>query len=195
MNDESLRRQLRGLSVPSPSEAARGRAKHWALLALQSRDDGEDHSEAPVSWRRGWIGVAFAAVAAIATAIWLRPHDHAENLADDRQVLRQVEELFPNQLNAVVQAGGQTKLSLSDAAEVGSDQPVLLIFKRQKELIRVLSFSGHHVCVPLGSGETCFDVLETTDGGVILEGDKNVMLSSRHPVIDGYAFRAQTLSL
>jgi hypothetical protein len=135
------------------------------------------------------------ALAAIAAVMWLRPHDHGENLASDRQVLRQVEELFPHQLNAVVQAGGQTSLSLSDSDEVGSSQPVLLIFKKQNDTIRVLSFSGHHVCVPLGSRESCFEVLETSDGGVILEGDKDAVLASRHPVIEGYAFRAQTLSL
>jgi hypothetical protein len=194
MNDESLRRQLRDLSAPSPSEAARGRAKHRALLALQG-GAVEDSIKTPASWNRAWVGAAFLTLAAIAAVVWFRPHDHGENLAGDRQVLRQVEALFPHQLNAVVQAGGQTNLSLSDAAELGSDQPVLLIFKRQKELIRVLSFSGHRVCVPLGSGESCFEVLETADGGVILEGEKDVVLASRHPVVEGYAFRAQTLSL
>jgi hypothetical protein len=192
MNDEFLRQQLRGLSVPAPSETARSRAKHRALLAFQGGDTGEDPS--PVWWRRAWIRVAFVGLAAVAAVLWLRPHAHGENLASDRQLLRQVEELFPHQLNAVVQAGGETNLSLSDAAEVGFDQPVLLIFKRQNDTIRVLSFSGHHVCVPLNGGETCFDVLESSDGGIILAGETSV-LAPGHLTVAGYTLSAKRLSL
>jgi hypothetical protein len=196
MNNDSLRRQLRELAHPSPSEAARDRAKHRALLAFQKAESA-GHTAASAFRIRIWQGATALAVlaAVIFAALWLYPRGSTENLADDRKMLREVEQLFPHQLNAVVEKGGQTDLSLTQVDEVGANQPVLLIFKRQNEVVRVLSFSGHRVCVPLGAHEACFEVLETADGGVILEGDKDVLLASRHPVIAGYSLRARTLSL
>ncbi len=194
MNDESLRRAWRELPVPSPSESARARAKHRALLALQSPTGEEPRPEMRAFWRRArpifWSFVLGLIVSAV--ALW--PRDKAENLSEDRQLLRQVEQMFPQRLNAVVQAGNQVNLSISDNNQVGNDQPVLLIFKRQNDLIRVLSFSGHHVCVPLKGGETCFDVLESSDGGIILAGETSV-LEPGHLTVAGYTVSAERFSL
>jgi hypothetical protein len=45
----------------------------------------------------------------------------------------------------------------------------------------------------LGATHNCFDILETPSGGVILEGQDQVWLASQHPVVNGYAVRAQSL--
>jgi hypothetical protein len=194
MSDEFLRRELRKFVPSSPSEVARARAKHRALLAFQNPGDTSATEFLPTFWRRAW---AFAAVlvAVGLAAIVCRPRGGTENLADDRQMLRQIEQVFPHQLNAVVQKNGQVDLSLTETDEMGSDQPIVLLFKRENDVVRVLSFSGHYVCVPLGARKKCFEVLETTEGGIILESDKDVLIASRHPTIEGYAFRAQTLPL
>jgi hypothetical protein len=194
MNNEFLCRELRKLVPPSPSEAARARAKHRALLAFQNPDNTAATESMPAFWRRAWPLAAVLLLAGLA-AIVFWPRGGTENLAEDRQMLRQIEQLFPHQLNAVVQKNGQVDLSLTETDQVGSDQPVVLMFKRKNDVVRVLSFSGHRVCVPLGAQKTCFEVLETTDGGIILEGDKDVLIASRHPTVEGYAFRAQPLSL
>jgi hypothetical protein len=76
---------------------------------------------------------------------------------------------------------------------VGSDQPVLVVFKQGQDTIRVLSYSGHRVCLMLGKTENCFDILATPTGGVILEGENKVWLASEHPEVAGYSLRAQTL--
>ena len=143
-------------------------------------------------WR--WRGVvAVALIIGCLPLLVPRHHSAPENLADDRKILDQVAKLFPNQVDAVVQRNGKTDLSLTDSSTLGSDQPVVVVFQRGKESIRVLSYSGHHVCLDLGNVHSCFEILETPNGGVILESDKGAWLSAQHPVVDGYSVRAHVL--
>jgi hypothetical protein len=196
MNDESPNGQLRAFAVPAPSEAARSRARHRALLAFREKGSlAKEATTGSLFWRHPWAGLVATVIVVIAVTIWLRPRGSTENLASDRKMLEEVEQLFPHQLNAIVQKGDQTDLSVTQVNEVGGDQPVLLVFKRGNEIVRVLSFSGHRVCVPLGTDERCFEILETADGGVILEGKDDVLLASRHPMVAGYALQARTLPL
>jgi hypothetical protein len=111
----------------------------------------------------------------------------------DREVLHQVEKLFPNQINAVVEENGKVDLLIAQSPMMGFDQPVLLVFKRGRDSIRVLSYSGHHVCLMLDKTENCFEILATPTGGIILESDDKVWLASEHPKVAGYSVRAQTL--
>jgi hypothetical protein len=182
--------------APKPSESIRARARHRALLALQLPDSSEPtHAETPLflwSWR--WTLVLGALVATL-TVLWLRTPGDTEDVAGDRQILRQMEKLFPNQVDAVVVQNGKVDLSIAQDPVVGTDQPILLVFKRGEETIRVLSYSGHHVCLALGNTRNCFEILETPSGGVILEADNQVWLSSSHPVMAGYSVRAQVMEV
>ncbi len=194
MNDNELRRQLRPFNVPPASDAARERARHGALIAFQQG------SSAPVEKisTRGFIWLWPAAatlVVVVALALICLPkhHNDSENLANDRQMLRQVEDLFPDQVNAVVEDHGKVDLSISQTPVVGSDQPVLLVFQRGHDTIRVLSYSGHRLCVMLGQTENCFEILATPNGGVILEGKDQAWLATERTQISGYSLRAQTL--
>ncbi len=194
MNDDDLQRRLRQLQVPEASDSATARARHRALIAFQQGGSAqlEERALRGFVWR--WYGaVALAFALAVLPFLFLKHSAAPENLANDREMLEQVGKLFPNQVNAVVEENGKVDLSIAQSPVVGSDQPVLLVFKRGSKSIRVLSYSGHRVCLMLGKTESCFEILATPAGGIILEGEDKVWLASEHPHIAGYSLRAQSL--
>ena len=194
MKDDDLRQRLHKLTVPEASEPARARARHRALIAFQQSGFSQPGRPAwtGLIWR--WRGaVALAFVMGLLPFLFIKHRSTSENLANDRQLLQQMEKLFPGQVEAVVEKNGKVDLSIAQFPAVGSDQPVLVVFKHGRETIRVLSYSGHRVCLMLGKTENCFDILETPTGGVILEGKDKVWLASEHPNVGGYSLRAQTL--
>lgn len=194
MKDDDLRQHLHRLRVPEVSESSRERARYRALIAFQQ--GGFIHAEEP-AWKgfvwRWRAAIALAVVVGFLPFLLFKHRNTSENLADDRQILQQVEKLFPNQVNAVVEENGKVNLSIAQSPVVGSDQPVLVVFKRGHESIRVLSYSGHRVCLRLGKKQNCFEILATPAGGVILEGEDKVWLASEHPEVAGYSVRAQSL--
>lgn len=181
--------------MPSSQESVRARAKHRALIAYQQRDTQHRDESATAHPRWGWyVAGSLALILGILPLVFSGQHrPGAENLANDREVLRQMEQLFPNQIDAVVQRNGKTDLTLADSPGVGGAQPLVVVFQRGKESIRVLSYSGHRVCLDLGGKANCFDLLETPNGGVILEGADRAWIASQHPVVQGYSVRAQSL--
>lgn len=194
MKDNDLRQRLHKFRAPEASESVRARARHRALIAFQH--GGSMPTEEPVRmgfcWR--WRGAVVLAVAlGVLPFLVLRHPGTSESLANDRQMLQQTEKLFPNEVNAVVEINGKVDLSISQSPEVGSDQPLLVIFKQGDNTIRVLSYSGHRVCLMLGKTENCFEILATPTGNVILEGENKVWLASEHPQVAGYSVRAQSL--
>jgi len=194
MNDGQLRQRLSELRVPLATESARARAKHRALIALRPGDaPAPAVTDKSTLWK--WIGVSAALCACVVVLIAMihRPQAPTENLVGDRQFLRQIEMLFPGQVDAVVEQNGHVDLSIAQSSLVGSQQPVLMVFRKDSSSIRVLSFSGHRVCVLLGKEHRCFDVLATTNGGVILESDDNVWVTSHPVIVAGYSVQAQTL--
>jgi hypothetical protein len=194
MNDVRLREILNRLPIPVPSDSARARARHRALLALQLPGPGEpaqnEASGSLWSWR---YVLVIAALVSVLALVSLRTSSKAEDVAGDRQILRQMQQLFPNQVDAVVVENGKVELSIAQNPTVGSDQPVVVVFKRGEDSIKVLSYSGHRICLALGGEHNCFDILATPAGGVILEAENQVWLSSNHPVVAGYSVRAQIL--
>jgi hypothetical protein len=210
MNDDNLRRNLRQLRVPEASGSARARARHRALIAFQQPDSSQAKRlglfGAVWNWRTLVGGSVIVAVVAFVAPRFPSPlnpstspdfvvqhHRALESVTNDRQILQQVEKLFPHQVNAVVEKDGKVDLSIAQAPVVGSDQPVLVVFNRGHESIRVLSYSGHRVCLMLGEKQSCFEILATPTGGVILEGEKEAWLASEHPQVAGYSVRAQAL--
>ena len=196
VNDDALNRLLRGFTVPIPSAAAQIRARHRSLLAFKASDALPPGTH--VANRLGRLaGLAATVLALVVVAVVVRswPLGTRENLAHDRQILREVEQLFPGQLNAIVLEGGRADLSLTQANGVGVSQPVLVVFRRSGETVRVLSFSGHHICVPLGARQACFDVLEGADGRIILAGDSGLLTPSSRRSVLGYSVHAERISL
>ena len=66
MNDASLKENLRRLRVPEPSEAARGRALHRALIALEQGDSLQDKpARKSLVWLWGGVAATLALLAVI----------------------------------------------------------------------------------------------------------------------------------
>jgi hypothetical protein len=194
MKDDALRQYLQKLPVPEASELARARARHRALIALTNEGSMPTEKSQARQPLWGWRGaIALVFVLSIFSFLFLKHQARPENLTNDREILQQVQKLFPDQVNAVVEENGKVDLSIAPSLLVGSDQPVLLVFKRGQESIRVLSYSGHRVCLMLGKTQNCFEILETPTGGVILEGEDKVWLASEHPQVAGYFVQAQSL--
>lgn len=210
MNDDDVQKQLRAFKAPEPSESAQTRARHRALIAFQQPGSNRERQpgikNAIWNWRMAVGGAVIIAVVALFAPRFPAPldltaspdfkvqqHRALESVGNDRQILRQMEQLFPNQINAVVERNGKVDLSIAESRVVGSDQPLLVIFKQGDNTIRVLSYSGHRVCLMLGKARKCFEILATPTGNVILEGEDKVWLASEHPEVFGYSVRAQTL--
>jgi hypothetical protein len=193
MKDNDFQKRLHQSTVPAASESARARARHRALIAFEQREShqAEESSRRGLDWR--WSAIAGAVVIGCLPFLFLHHHNPPENLADDREILLQMEKLFPNRVDAVIQKNGKTDLTLADSSVLGADQPVVVVFQRGQESIRVLSYSGHRVCLDLGGIKSCFEILETSGGGVILEGEDRAWVASQHPVVEGYSVRAQVL--
>ena len=193
MNEDELQQHLSHLKTPEVSEAARGRARFRATLALNRAEIASNAERAVVFWRWATGVLAIALAGALAWQMGSRPALPSEDIAADQKVLEQMQALFPRQVNAVVTDNGKVDLSVTQSPAVGSDQPIVIVFRRDDKIIRVLSYSGHRVCLPLGGREHCFEILATPSGGIILEEADKAWLTASKPEIAGFSVRAQTL--
>jgi hypothetical protein len=191
MNDELLKKRLAELKVPEPEENARERTLHRALLALKNAPEEVPEVRSHFFWR--WAAAAGACAAVALMAAWMVTRPVGEDLLAWQRTLREVEALFPGQVNAVIERDGAVDLELSDQDAGGTSQPVVVEFVRGADVLRVLSYSGRKVCVDLGGAKACFEPLVTAEGRVILAGE-DFLWSSEHPVSRaGYRVEARFL--
>jgi hypothetical protein len=197
MKEDFLRRHLNKWPVSTVSKAARSRARHRSLLAFQqARSFSSELPEGQRVFTWKWVGWAALIVSAAVITIFLAwPQPTQENLASDRKMLRQMEALFPQQLDSVVEENGKINLSVNSTAMVGSDQPIVVVFRKNEQSIRVLSYSGHQVCVLLGKEHRCFDILATPSGGVLLVTNDQILNAQGQgrSVVAGYTVQALAL--
>lgn len=188
MTDDDLQKKLRAYGAPAPTDIARERARHRALIALSQP------AEAAAPKPRGVLNWALtgALAALILTALYFRPQPPARaNGSGTATVLAQVEQLFPGQLDAVIESDGEVEVALARQARPASDQPLVVEFRRGDSLVRVLSYSGRHVCVDLGGRQACFDALISEQGQVIVAGEDFVAQSRGSA--DGWQITAKPL--
>lgn len=195
MDDKELRDQLRKLSIPEPSDTARERARHRALLAFQHGGVEDKASHRPWMRTMAWCS-GMAAVLALVAILFLRSTSKAEmdSLAKDRETLKQTEVLFPGQLNALIERDGKIRIELADRPSSPNDQPVLIQFKQNGRSFRVLSYSGRRVCVEVNGKSVCFEALVTGNDTVILSGDNFVWSSQNPTALAGYRVEAHALA-
>jgi|GEM_PF-3429098 hypothetical protein len=195
MNDADLRSRLSALRPPALSEPAVARARFRASLAhaaaratppapVAHRDAPRPHPSA--LFRQLVSALALPVLAALLLLPLFRhtsspsPHPAATIASASRQLLAELEALFPGQLEAVVERNGAIQLELADAPTVPApaDQAVLVEFIRGAQRLRVLAYSGRLVRLRLDRDELQFSPLLTGTGQVLLAGDDFAWSSS-----------------
>ena len=183
MKGAALRVRLASLRPPAPADSARERALHRATLALGSTR--EEPAPAPSARRPAlhFLGAAAALAVAFALGLRLRPASHSapaplahvdgsDAVADSLRLLAQIQQLFPDRLNAVIDRDGALQLDLApSAAALVGDQPILVEFTHAGHSVRILGFSGRSVEVELDGRLVRFAPLLTGGGSVLLAGE------------------------
>jgi hypothetical protein len=191
MTDPDLHAALVALRSPAPDDAARARALHRASLALQASAPAALQS-ARGSAGAPWFVRLFRPASVLALAVVLlglffavRPPAVLRLPVSGGglgEVLAQLEQLFPGQLNAVIDRDGVLQLDLSENTGAVSatppDQGLLVELARGGRRLRVLAYSGRSVRLELAGTELRFDPLLTSDGHVVLCGEDFVWSSA-----------------
>lgn len=181
MNNSDLDKLLK--SAPVPERAP----DYWAefpkrvtrrLAWVRSRGDSRP---APARWRLlAWsFGLAAACIAAgfFFGTRQERVASESRQLAALQTIYREVADLFPNQLQAIIIDEQGPRLVLSDTTNVPSSDPLFVKICQAKRCQTFITFSGQQIRV---NGEV-FDVLADGGGGVILAGRKAVWTSAQSP--------------
>ncbi len=183
MTDADLKKHLAALSVPVAADADRERALHRATVALTAfpRPPGRPHVTAP-RWRLAFLALP---VLLLSFGWWLLPSPASLSATDCRQLLVQLNQLFPGQLNAVVEFDGGVKIDLSDAttAPSAADQSIVIELRRKGHLVRIIAYSGRPVDIAVAGLSLRIDPLLTAKGGVLLASDRFVW-DSAQPAVD-----------
>lgn len=210
MPDADLQKTLSALHPPAASETARARALHRASLALAAARGApaSDVSTAMIQRRFRFALPAFvclAAVAAVLLGFGLRTSPRADVApdfaAESRRMLSELDQLFPGQLNAVIEREGVLQLDLASetsAAPMGvfEDQVILVELTRDGRRLRILASSGRTVRLELDGVSLRLDPLLTSTGDVLLAGDDFVWSSARPAdSLAGWQIAARPLAL
>jgi hypothetical protein len=193
MKNSSLDKLLQTLAVPVPDDSARDRALHRAQTAFANRPVGGHPNRTP------WLGLAFATtglivISVLALSLTFRSTPATvPTLAAQNNVFQQMEDLFPGQLEAVIEHGDSVDLKLAPKPGPATDQRLIVTFHRTGSIIRVLSYSGRKVCLDLSGRRVCFEMLLTEAGGVILLGDDFLWSGGSRASVAGYHVEAMPL--
>ena len=177
MNDSDLDRQLRAAQVPARD------GDYWeSFPRLVSAKLRSAPAARPVE--RAWLprlawgsGIAFACLA----ISFVIGHWHGQSQKNDafallqnEKVLREVWNLFPNRVRAVVQDERGLQLVLSDKPDVPASTPLWVKICDGKQCASLVTFSGQELNI---AGQK-ITVLSDAQGGIILEGSQFVWSSS-----------------
>jgi hypothetical protein len=127
-------------------------------------------------WAIGAVTVCLAL--AIAMFVSRSGTPQAEPPVSYVQLYRQIEAMFPNQVQAIFVDGRGVKLVLAENADVPRSQPLLINACRQDDCRHVITFSGQQVKI---NGDT-WDVLVNGQNQVVVAGR-----STEHYRIEGRA--------
>lgn len=207
MSDSDLQNQLSALHPLAPDETARARALHRATVALAS---SQARDAVPIRGTRPSFAFSFLALAVLAvaltlgTAVLLRSRvtslaitPHHSSLIN-AAVLAEVENIFPGQLNALIDRDGVLQLDLRPASVSASperpdpaDQALLVELVRDGRRLRVISYSGRSVRVELDGVELHFDALLTGAGEIMLSGTDFIWTSAAPRQLAGWRVEAR----
>lgn len=191
MNDHDLDRILRSSPVPERDEA------YWKEFpeSVERRIRAGQRAVAPPqrSWPRlRWlVGFGLSAAAVLVALLLLReklpvaPAD--EQLAPLQACYRQIAEMFPGQLQAVVLSADGVQLQLSETGEVPNSRPLFVrICGPSSRCATAISFSGQKIRL----ADREFEVLATGAGQIFLVGKEGVWLPGQ-AALNGETWRCE----
>jgi len=206
MTDPDLKKQLATVRVPKVDDAVRDRALHRATIALSQPAEIVSPDATQRFASRGFylriMGIAVLAVVVPAAAFHFRSNvisapqvAAGASVGADMRTLAQVEELFPGQLNAVIERDGELQLDLSRQPQPGAtEQPVLVQLESGGRRLRVLSYSGRSITLEVKGTKITFEALVTSEGGIVLSGDDFAWSSAQPKTLAGYRIQAKPLT-
>lgn len=128
---------------------------------------------------RRWF-VSAAAAACVVLAFWLGFRQGQRSPALDpqwveaRKCFREIESLFPKQVEGLAFDASGAHLTLADEPDVPPSPPLYIKVMGPKGEHRFITFSGQHIRI---NGDT-FEVLSDRQGDVLLVGQQSVWSSS-----------------
>jgi hypothetical protein len=173
MNNQDLHEVLKSVSVPDqPPE-------YWAefpqrvsrqLRRPEQRAQGFESRRVAKRFVPAWgIGLALVCVViAWAFGFWSRKHSpaSAQQLAQERKYFREIEALFPNQVQAITFDQQGAHLVLAPEPNVPSSPALYLKICGAEGCQRFITFSGQQIRI---NGDAC-EVLVDRQGAVLLVG-------------------------
>jgi hypothetical protein len=171
MNDSELNKLLKSANVPGRPAEYWERFPGRVGVALRRR------TVAPERKRYWFPRLAWGLGASVACLLigfgvghWRGTVEIAggNGILQDTKVIREMMEMFPNRIRAIVQDERGMSLVLSDQPDVPTSAPLWVRVYRGKECLTLLTFSGQEMQIA-GQRVT---VLSDAEGGVILMGDR-----------------------
>jgi hypothetical protein len=196
MNNSDLEKLLRSARVPErPADFWENLPKRVTAKAhWQTRRKKESSAQPRSRTSLAWAVCIAAACVLIVLPVWIsrnRPVQPAgSQLAQAQKYFREIEQLFPNQVRAIIIDDKGPQLVLSDQANVPDETPLYLKICGSRGCQQFVTFSGQQIRV---NGETC-DVLLDAEGNVLLVG-RQIVWSSDSATRDtgGYRIEARRL--
>ncbi len=181
MNNQELDAILRTARVPKrPPE-------YWeefggkVQLAIRQSDRGSiRRATGPRgTWLRPILGFAFASACIVLLLVLNLPHREtsllvAEQVNGAAKYFREIQSLFPNQLETIIFDRSGARLVLSDRPDVPASPPLYLKICGENQCRSFVTFSGQEIRL---DGQT-FQVLVDRQGAVMVVGEQWVWSSS-----------------
>jgi hypothetical protein len=186
MNNSELKARLKSVPVPEPGTEYWEAFPKRVMLEIQRRE--ESRAPADTMARPWWFALlagpvlsASVALVCVVSAFFLgvRQGRHSgldqRQLAEAQKCYREIESLFPNQVQALVFDAQGMHLVLAEQADVPASPPLYVTLTGPKGVHRFVTFSGQRIRV---NGDS-FEVLVDRQGAVLLVGQQSVWSSSQ----------------
>ena len=195
MNNTELEKLLKSAPVPEP------KPEFWEQLPKRvttkihwSQPRVAVHEATHGRFRIAWAACALLVGVVLVLPLLLRrsdaPRESVSSLAQVQKCYREIEAMFPNQVQAIMFNEAGSRIVLAETANVPDSTPIYLKICGPRGCQQVVTFSGQQIRV---NGET-WDVLTDASGNVLLVGGKHVWSSASH-VNEFGQYRVETRSL
>jgi hypothetical protein len=174
MNNSELENLFKSAPVPDRSP------EYWEQFPTRVTSQLKEQSPAPgvISQLRPkhfWLTPALCGGFGLAVAClmvgfflgyWKGSGLSKRQLASMQESYHELEELFPNQVQAIIFEGREVRLVLAERPEVPSSTPIAIQVTQKNSQRKFVTFSGQQIQI---NGETC-EVLADAQGHIILLG-------------------------